>query len=773
MTSAQLSNTKRSFSFEETPLSAPMSFAALLPLLNNLLPLAGNLLGGLFNKGGGTPAAGGEGAAASGPDLKSILTPENIKAVTDLITQLLEQNKTATAKSLSDAVSPTLLGYSPAIAPVLCKLLTPEAIAAIGNNPQKLYAAIADAFVKLPDNELIAIKQELLKLRPLESTIKNPPTVYSEAKIAPALLAALPALMPLLEKALDPNVINAIGDQPTKLLDKVQNGLLNLNKEQYRHIEAILPKGVNADDVIKQMLGAINTYTAVTHLPEATAPQLPAAKSVIVNALCHTIPLVEKNLSENGIEEINEKTEKLAERIQNDLLGLQEELKKKVAKMIPQLKIKKHEDGTEQLSVFMQEGSRPLRGNNIFRQSSTNGALRNGETAYAKSLAILSAVLPMAIVGEYQKQKIYNSRVKSFGYEPPVNGNADPAADLLLQKIEEGKCVKATSIAMEANNDYDFEVAGSKTVEVNGILKCVYVKEKGIAFALKVISNNQETTPLAKALVHVQIRNHDDTKVIVEKKFPLINVVPGQLTEQLRFEPHELNALPCDCDLLVHFSFAWKDKKNITKGARKTHAILLTDGYILGRMGETVKAGIPLNNVNTHRNFWHKVWESRNATGRTKTNITCKYFLHYDQRSLQNTFVETKTKENKGNDQNDEYAKDDLFIKMKSGMEISPISLNQLLPGISSYPLLNEQQLKALRNYEFKKQVDSAAQSQFTFRNREGEVSSLWVYPEVDLFKLTLKRANNINAYGNVLDTVDEEVAFVRPSSIHFIGTKN
>ena len=107
-----------------------------------------------------------------------------------------------------------------------------------------------------------------MKLRPLQSTIKHPPTEYSEAKVAPALLAALPALMPLLEKAMDPNVINAIGDQPTKLLDKVQSGLLNLNKEQYRHLEAIIPKGVNADDIVKQMLGAINTYTAISHMPQ-------------------------------------------------------------------------------------------------------------------------------------------------------------------------------------------------------------------------------------------------------------------------------------------------------------------------------------------------------------------------------------------------------------------------------------------------------------------------------------------------------------------------
>ena len=251
----------------------------------------------------------------------------------------------------------------------------------------------------------------------------------------------------------------------------------------------------------------------------------------------------------------------------------------------------------------------------------------------------------------------------------------------------------------------------------------------------------------------------------------MTNVTPGELTTPLRFEQHELNTLPCNCDLLVHFSFAWKNTKGETKGVRKTHAIMLTDGYVVGRTGETVKAGIPLNNVNTHRNFWHKVWETSSSV-RNKTNITCRYYMHYDAKSAQNTYVETKIVERRGDGTENEYDKDDVFIKMKSGMEISPVALNNLLPALSS-PQLNQQQLKALCHYEFKKQVDSAAESQLTFRNKEGDTSTLWVYPEVDLFKVTLKKANDVNALGNVLNTVDEEVMFVRPSSIHFIGTKS
>jgi hypothetical protein len=746
MTSVQTYNTRRSFSFEETPLSAPMGFAALMPLLSNLLPLAGNLLGGLMNKGGGgggtaAPAGGGGG----GLDLKSLLTPENIKAIADVVIQLMQQNKTAVAKSMSGTVSPALLGLSPAVAPVLGKLMTPEAIGAISCNPQKLYAALADAIVRLPDSELLAVKQELLKLRPLESTLKNPPTPYSEAKIAPALLAALPALMPLAEKALD--------------------GIQNMNKEQNRHIEAIIPKGVNMDEALKQMLQSINTYNAISHLQQPAPGQVPIAQSVMVNALCNTIPIVEKALSDNSFEEFREKTEEIVKKVHNEMLELQEELKEKVAKMVPQLK--SHDrDETKALSM-MASNTRGANGNNIFGHSLANGY--NGNAAHVKGIKLLSRVLPAAVATEYRRKK-KELRVKSFSLsEPPPDAKPDPAAELLLQKIDESTPAKAQSIPMKESPAYAIEILGSKTTDVNGVAKVLYVKEKGIAFALKLISNTGKNEPLSKAMVQVQIKNHDDSKVVVEKKFPLLNIAPGEMSP-LRFEPHELNALPGNCDLLVHISFAWKTK-NETKGVRKTHAIMLTDGYVLGRTGDTVKSGIPLNNVNTHRNFWHKVWET-SATARSKVHISCRYYMHYNERSAQNGYIETKKLERRGAGNDNEYDKDDLFIKMKSGMDVSPVALNQLLPGLQARPL-DEQQLKALRHYEFKKQMDSAAESQLTFRNKEGDTSTLWVYPEVDLFKLTLRKANEVNALGNVLSTVDEEVVFVRPSSIHFIGTKS
>jgi hypothetical protein len=747
-------------SVQESVLSAPMSFAALLPMLTNLLPLAGSLLGGLFNKGGG----GKEGAA--GPDLKSILTPENLKAITDMITQLMQQNKTATAKSLPGAVSPTLLGASAAVIPILTKLITPEAIAALGTNPEKLYAAIADAIVNLPDNELIAVKQKLATLKPMAASLSHPPTVYSEAKIAPALLAALPALMPLLEKAMDPNMINAIGDQPNKLLNTIQNGFLNMNKEQNRYLEAILPKGVNLDDALKQMIGSINTYNAVTHMP-GTTPAQPVAQSLAVNALYASIPIVEKLLDGDVMEEMKENTKEIAEKICNELIKMQKELKNSLQNISPSIKASK----AEGLSYFMEHTNRASSGSAIFQHSKSNSAASNQSS---RTLQLLTTALSIAATGEYCKYKKENDQQRSFTRslttevtEAPV----DPATSLLLQKIKEAEASRIVAMSSSAGKEYSLDVAGSQKIDINGVAKVVYVKEKGVGFVLKINAAGQ-AGDLSSAMVEVKIKGNDNKKILASKKFKLSDVKAGQLTEPLRFEPNELEKLPVEEDLLVNFAFAWKVKNEI-KVCRKTHSIMITDGYTLGKIGEAIKTGIPLNNVHEHRNFWHKVWQSGTSSSRTRLNISCKYFMRYDPSAPQNSFLQTKTLEQPQKEDDVESTSRNISIKMKSGMDLSPLLLNQLLPQVSNYPSLSIPQLKALRTFEFGKGLNTVAQSTLAFRNKEGESSSLWVYPEVDLVKMTLKKANGINAFGNVLDTKDEEVVFLRPSSIHFIGTKN
>ena len=89
-------------------------------------------------------------------------------------------------------------------------------------------------------------------------------TEYSHAAVAPALLAALPALMPLLEKVLTPETIKGILDtaNPTKIIGAVTDSVkeigklgLDFDKQSNEHLRALNPMGVHApvDDLLKGM----------------------------------------------------------------------------------------------------------------------------------------------------------------------------------------------------------------------------------------------------------------------------------------------------------------------------------------------------------------------------------------------------------------------------------------------------------------------------------------------------------------------------------------
>jgi len=90
------------------------------------------------------------------------------------------------------------------------------------------------------------------------------PEEYSHAAVAPALLEALPALIPLLEKVLTPETIKSILEHtdPTRWVGAVTDGIkeigkvgLDFDKQSNEHLRALNPMGVHApvDDLLKSM----------------------------------------------------------------------------------------------------------------------------------------------------------------------------------------------------------------------------------------------------------------------------------------------------------------------------------------------------------------------------------------------------------------------------------------------------------------------------------------------------------------------------------------
>ncbi len=196
---------------EVPPVSTAMFLGSILPVLGGLVSKAVPVLKGLVSGGG----AGG---------------------VANLISGLLGGAKPAQGGGGGGTVTAP---------PGLETLIKPETLQLIQQFLQQLQSGGAQ-----PQAKSMAAAQST--------------TEYSRAAIAPALLAALPALAPLLEKVLNPETIKAVLDHtdPSKIIGAVTDSMkeigklgLDHDKQENEHLRALNPMGIHApvDDLLKEM----------------------------------------------------------------------------------------------------------------------------------------------------------------------------------------------------------------------------------------------------------------------------------------------------------------------------------------------------------------------------------------------------------------------------------------------------------------------------------------------------------------------------------------
>jgi hypothetical protein len=164
-------------------IASQMSF---FDILRGLVPAIGSLLGGLAGGGGGAAAAvPAAGAAPGGDFLARLADPATIRLLTQLVSQIG--------------------GLPAAPAPAATPPVTAAGLSYVGAQD------------------------------------------YSQAMIAPALLAALPALMPLLQQVLNPQTIQTLVDAPNRAAQTVING-----------VNDVLKIGVQADQNFMDHLRQLN-----------------------------------------------------------------------------------------------------------------------------------------------------------------------------------------------------------------------------------------------------------------------------------------------------------------------------------------------------------------------------------------------------------------------------------------------------------------------------------------------------------------------------------
>lgn len=216
------------FAYREAPQFSEAQFLdALLPILQNVipkvlpvvekfLPAIGNLFGGGAAAGGGGGVGGGTTTAPPVPGvLQTLAQPDTLKLIQDLLAQIATLQGAGAAANKSGAKSLGMGGAS------------------------RRSGAFATSLGAAP---------------PINDK-------YSEAKIAPLLalapmlMQALPALMPVLEKVLSPEMVKTVLDNlgPAKMIGAVTDSMkeigklgLDAEKESNAHLRALNPMAVHA-----------------------------------------------------------------------------------------------------------------------------------------------------------------------------------------------------------------------------------------------------------------------------------------------------------------------------------------------------------------------------------------------------------------------------------------------------------------------------------------------------------------------------------------------
>ena len=228
------------------PMSSALFLGSLVPVLSGLaskvLPRIGDLLAskggsasplsGLIQAVSGLLASknGKTAGAAPAPVVDNLLKPETVQ----LITQLLQQLQGAPAAGTAPAGGTAATGGNAGTA-------TPVAA------PTPASGAKALSYRARPVPQRYARAAD-----------------YAHATVAPALLTALPALMPLLEKVLTPETVKAVLEHadPTKVIGAVTDSVkeigklgLDFDKQSNEHLRALNPMGVHApvDELLKGM----------------------------------------------------------------------------------------------------------------------------------------------------------------------------------------------------------------------------------------------------------------------------------------------------------------------------------------------------------------------------------------------------------------------------------------------------------------------------------------------------------------------------------------
>ncbi|NJM59350.1 MAG: hypothetical protein HC849_02715 [Oscillatoriales cyanobacterium RU_3_3] len=327
------------------------------------------------------------------------------------------------------------------------------------------------------------------------------------------------------------------------------------------------------------------------------------------------------------------------------------------------------------------------------------------------------------------------------------------------------------ALAASATPDLVYQRVGTVTlaftdvnpVMVHGKSRFLYRHDRDISFPLKL----ETPQPVKKAKLQLLVKHSKTLKILIEQNYQIESANSGAVNVVPRISKEQLKKLAPNEEYLVCVSLVWQGRSKKTKqvkrlGTSTMQLVTLVGEYLFDRIEGTGQT-VPLNDVDRHRPYWHKVWQGQFTEDVRRMNFECKYYYSLETNRTENARMETVT----------QVLEEDLAgrkSRLKSGLIMGPYGLNELLGQISQYPRLSEAELSALVASEFKERFNHAARTQVKFQGRSRETVALWIYPEFKLQQVMLKKVESTNSNGHVMGLREHPVYFPMPAVAHFIG---
>lgn len=393
-----------------------------------------------------------------------------------------------------------------------------------------------------------------------------------------------------------------------------------------------------------------------------------------------------------------------------------------------------------------------------------NGAASGGYSQAQIAPALMALLNPQTIqaltgaftkIGELAIQNDQNLREWILKLNPGVD---DKSLDQLLESLSTEVAQPAQDVPYRRIPQVKLSLEGTTPVTISGRPRVLYRAGAEIGFHVLV----DTPRPIPGGMLLLSVKDPGTLRILVRKGFKLGAIGNGGLNPPPTIPRSLLTPLKPGKDYLLCATLVWKSAKGDRIGTSTTQPFALVGDYVFDRVEESGDV-YPLNDLERHRDFWHKTWQQTFDDKVRSYELDVKYYYSLDPGASANARMETLVR----TDAHGLWAQQG---KLKSGLILSLAQLNSLLPDLAKKPLLTEKELDGLRCPDFEARLSSAARTKTNFRGRRGDSVALWVYPEVKLQRVILKQPEQVDPLGHVNSFVEHAVIFPLPATVHFIG---